>query len=237
MNNFKTWLLVLMSIMLISLLIPHHKSCSQCSNVYQIDEPFDKVRKVMMRKDSLRKMVEYSHGELISENWQSLTINPEKILRDWNVDGVAYFTIRMENKDTGSMILNFRLDVHIDQDWMESKVTLLESAGCLKEYTMYTHMLGNGDVTKVTNEVSIVYERFLPISHVQYVDKRVDGAACNSLFTSQEATIEIVKKHNRRRFLFHQTTLRSETMASTIGFVSESIESITKENSLPRTMK
>ena len=182
-------------------LVPRHASYSQRTGSYQIDQSFDRVRKIMIRGDCLREMVEYQHGELISHDWSNLTISAERLIQGWDVDGTGFFTVRVNDPDAGQMILDFRQDIHIDQSWMESRTTLVRPVGHLKEYTIVMRMEGRGSVTEVVNTVSLVYERKLPLSHVEYMNQKVDDSAQTSLIKGQEAMLKIVDRYKGKRFI------------------------------------
>jgi hypothetical protein len=184
-------------------LAQRHTSSSAQEHTYMIEEKFEKVRKVMMKKDSLEYLASYQHGQLLDQEWDDLYISSDRLLTTkWNVDGQGWFVVRVHDEHAGELILRFNQTAHIDKDWLESTNELAETVGPLKEYKIEVRMDADGDRTKVWSRVSLTYERRLPESYKEYMDTTVEESVIRGLQKSKEAIQSLVAKYTDKRFVF-----------------------------------
>lgn len=185
------------------LFVPRHRSTTKKFDTYMIEENFDQVKKVLVRTDALETLVSAQHGEVVHQEWDSLSFSSNRILTTkWNVDGKGEFTVKATDPHMGEVLLRFRQEVRVDEDWLKIDVFLAEPVGALREYRTVTHLSRDGERTKVHTVVSLIYERKLPRNYINYMDEIVEQSAQTTLDKSREAMRDLIAKYGDKRFIF-----------------------------------
>jgi hypothetical protein len=180
--------------------VPYHESIAQKDNTYYLDESFDRVKKILVKTDSLEEIVAHQHGQLVSRNWSNLHASSERLLKGWEINGSGEFVVRTTHPETGSMLLHFRQKVVIGST-INVISDLQEPVEYLKAYRTTLAMEPAGERTKVVSTVSLMYGRRLPLSYIAYMDKQVDQAGEQSIVRNEEAIRNLVQKYKGRNFI------------------------------------
>jgi hypothetical protein len=181
--------------------VPRHCSQGDQEDIYYIDEEFDRVRKILVRTDSLEEIVSYQHGEVLYQEWKNLDLSMRRLLGPWDVNGSGELVVRTEDPDAGSLVLKFRQTVHIDEDSLVSKTFLDSPVGNLKEYITELVMVREGEKTHVKNRIIIKYERRLPTSYIDYMDQKISESVSQGLEKNREAITSLIARYSGSRII------------------------------------
>lgn len=183
--------------------VPRHASSSKEVGSYTLDVPFDRVRKILIKTDSLEEIVRYQHGQVLHQEWEDLNVSTDRIIggNGWDIVGHGSFVVRAEDPDAGELILHFNQYVEIKKNSMVSRSWLSQPVGNLKEYETKMVMVGEGEQTKVSNEVYLKYERRLPQTHIDYMDGRVRESAKKAIAKSREGMTNFIEKYRDKKFI------------------------------------
>lgn len=196
-------LIVLISVTMLGFyfFVPRHCSKGGQQDVYYIDEDFDRVRKILTRTNALESIVSSQQGEVIHQEWEDLDLSANRLLGPWDVNGKGILIVRTKDADLGTLILKFKQTVHIDEDTLVSKSWLADPVGGLKEYNTEMVMARDGKKTKVTNQIYMEYERRLPKSYIDYMDRKIAESVAESLQKHREAVTELIAKYADKRII------------------------------------
>lgn len=164
---------------------------------YTISEPFDRVRKIMVRNDALRYIVEHQNAVVVNQKWQSLDFGT--VLSGWQVTGSGEFSILTDDPEIGSSQLNFKQQVRITQKEFRCDTWLVSPVGNLKQMTTRLEMQGDAKLTRVKTTSEIVYQRRIPKRYVQVMSERVQRAVRRQLDSSRTAVLSLVGKYSGER--------------------------------------
>ena len=183
--------------------VPRHASSSKKVLTYTIDQPFDRVRKILIKTDSLEEIVQGQHGEVLHQEWYNLNVSADRIFggEGWDINGSGTFVVRTEDPDAGELVLHFHQTVEITKTGMTSRSWLVSPVGNLKAYETIIVMKGKGEHTEVVNTVYLQYERRLPQRYIQYMDGRVAESASNAVVKSREGMLRLINKYRDKRFI------------------------------------
>lgn len=181
--------------------VPRHCSQGDQIDVYYIDEDFDRVKKILMRTNALDKIVSSQQGEVLYQKWNNLDVSSERLLGPWDINGQGELIVKTKDPDAGTLILKFKQTVHIDKDSLVSKSWISERVGSLKEYNTEMVMIREGERTKVTNRIYMKYERRLPTSYIDYMDRKVAESVAESLQKHREAVVKLIASYSDKRII------------------------------------
>jgi len=182
-------------------LVPRHCSQGAAEDIYYIDEDFDRVRRILVRTNSLEEIVSNQHGEVLHQSWHNLNVSADRLRGPWDINGHGEFIVRTNDPDAGPLILRFRQVIHIGENSLVSESSLVEPVGNLKEYRTHMTMVRDGEKTKVTNQITLKYERRLPTSYIEYMDQKVDESASSSLEKNRESMLSLVRRYADKKLI------------------------------------
>lgn len=182
--------------------LPEHESISQKSVTYTLDHDFEKVKKILVRTDSLEEVVAHQHGKVLSRQWNNLNISSQQLLKNWEVDGTAQFSVEADHPDTGKIVLDFHQKVFVGSTRISVVATMIKPVGFLETYRTTLEFEPDGLRTKVISTVSLSYKRRLPRRYIPYMDGQVSAAADRGLTRGEEAIRQLIDKYKDKRFIF-----------------------------------
>ena len=196
--------IVLMTVVMILawMFIETHTSRASKSSSYVLDVKFEDFKKVMIRRNSLEEVISYQHGQLISQQWDNITLSSDKLLHGWEVDANGYFIVNMDMGQMGKMNLRLKQEVHLDKTKLHTVTTLMEPVGGLQQFTSTMLIEPQGEQTKVSETVTIVFKHKIPKNFGPTMDQLVDQGAAEALTKSREAILHLMSKYgNTKKFV------------------------------------
>jgi hypothetical protein len=198
-----TIIVILFVLMSYVLFVPRHSSNGYYSGVDYINQDFNTVRKVLVLNDCIEEIISQQHGELLNNEWEKFNITINKILGlKWEFDGVANLTVKFKDPHAGNLILFLKQEIYIRNNLIENKIYLEKPVGALEQYNVHMRLTPDesGSKTKIEMTVSLQYSRNLPVTHIKYMDKKVQNAADHNYNNGIEAIKMIVEKNKNRLF-------------------------------------
>jgi hypothetical protein len=181
--------------------LPKHESRSHREATYFIDVEYEKVKKILVRTDSMPEIVEYQHGELLFREWKSLSLSSDKLFQGWQVEGSGEFVVRTNDPETGTLELRFRQKILISESGARIEADLVQPVGSLIDYRTVMDLRPSNGGTEVSNSITIVYARRLPSTYVEYMDSKVAEATKQGLQRSEQAMRNLVNKYKDKKFI------------------------------------
>ncbi len=198
---------LLLVAMIVYSLIPVHRSVGSKTGSYYIDADFERVRKIMVRTNSLEKIVSQQHGQVLDQKWSDLSLHAQN-LRSWNIDGRGAFVVKTIDPVEGELILYFTHEVAIRKDSLSSAASLVQPVSHLQSFVTTIRMTPEDNRTRVDSSVSLRYDRKVPSQYRRYMDAKVQEAAERNWLKGQEATIALVDQYRNSNIILPQIPLK-----------------------------
>jgi hypothetical protein len=180
---------------------PLHQSRSQKDAFYEINMPYDNVRKALIKGNALEEIVAYQQGRVLTKEMTKLNLSSDRLLSGWEADTAGRFTVAIENDQVGQLILSFNEESHVSKTGLQSTVTLAAPHPYIQHIRSDMKMTPNGETTIVDVHVELIYERRVPWFMREFMDRKVDEATDIMVQRNKEAMGNFMAKAPKKRFM------------------------------------
>ena len=191
-----------------------YEASARVENEYRIEEPFPRVRKIMVRTNAVKDVVGMSKSEFIDQEWDALSFDIGQLLRDpeWEIAGKGRLKVLTKDPYVGEHLITLLQDVQVRQGTIEVVTALETPTDRLREYRVESHfgsalsaesgsgLAGPQDATLVRSSLLLTIATRTPLVWRSVALRRVHDAARESL-AAQETAIQKVVAENRDSLL------------------------------------
>ena len=194
-----------------------HRGESLQTDSYTIPYDYDKVRKILVRTNSLEALVRGS-GDLLDQKWHELSISTpdngrtkiigkDSVFKTWILQGEGIFRVRIKDGHFAGEVITLKLKVWINKDQMRFDVALLEPSVHLIKYDSTTFVVRDGARTKFRTDLCIGVQITAPSCFVRHgqVQREVEQSVASDLVNSQRAIEAQINKYKDTRLLIPLT--------------------------------
>jgi hypothetical protein len=185
------------------LLYPHHTAEIAVERSFVLENNFDDTRKILVRTDASKRLIEAFGAEILEEKWNNVTFGVERfrpIKWDIILDGRLKVKIR---QDYINEILLLNQKSQVEPDQVTSKLSLIEEAGLIQGYENHIKFYRCDEGTKVQIRMFIKIGRRIPNwpplkSRIQAT---LEEEAHKTLENSEEAIRKLIKERSGKKLL------------------------------------
>ena len=171
---------------------------SSATHEFQIDAPMERVRKVLVRTNAVKKIVAMADAKLLDQEWLNLDfdINRPLLKRDWHVDGEGQLVVESNNAYLGTheMTLNQSVDIKRDRLYVENDLD--QPSGPIREYSATLELVPGDDgeaTVKSSLKLNITTTANWFTSSI--VESSIKKSALDSLKNQEQAIRQVVDDH------------------------------------------
>ena len=191
----------LFSFRLFRFYVVNHISNVVLEDTYSLPFEFSRVKIVLMKNDVMEEIISNDHGEIIERKWDKFVLSGNRPFRDGiNINGSGEFLISKNEPDIGKILLKFKQQVSLTRTEINSNVKLIEPIGHIKEIETTMQVIEKEKETLFKIRTYIKYERLIPRSMIETVDKKVKESASKMLRTNREVVTKIVEENVGEKF-------------------------------------
>jgi len=164
---------------------------------YRMEEPFDKVRKNLVRTNSMDEFVEAQHGQLLDIKYEKLEMNIARLFgQKWEIRGRTVATVKQENEWIGDQILIIQQKLYISPDKLLVESKLRKPTPFIKEYTQYTTVEREGNGTRVRENIDMTISVIAPKPFVskQFIKDEMDKASIQGMARAERVMREVASR-------------------------------------------
>jgi hypothetical protein len=182
--------------------IKKHTFESKKSNKYILNYPFKNVKMIMLRTNVLEKIIAAEQGEIVEKKWDNFTLSSARIFRDGiELKGNGNFVISKKDPYMGDMLLDFYQDVDIKKYFIKCFTKLKKSCSYIKDIETNTIIKEDNDQTLFEFDISIKYERNVPVMMIKDIQEKIDNVVEKSLEKNQEIITKILKEYKDKNII------------------------------------
>ena len=196
------------------LLVPlPYEASALVENEYVIDEPFSRVRKIMVRTNAVKEVVGMSKSEFVDQQWDTLNLDVGQLLRNsqWEISGQGRLKVLTKDPYVGEHLITLLQDVEVKEEQIHVVTSLETPTDRLRDYRAESSFgtalpelaaaaAAAPETTLVRSSLLLTIATSTPLVWRSVALKRVHEAAEESL-AAQEAAIRRVVDQNRNSLL------------------------------------
>jgi hypothetical protein len=176
---------------------------SEVTHQHSFSSPYDydKVRKILVRSNSLGVIVRGSAGELLDERWVSLSVSTPKrggLLRGvWELQGEKIFTVRVLSGYPQGQLMVLRQVVSVTADRLVSVVSLAEPHEFFTRYETRTEVSQVGQQTQFVTQTTVGVRVRAPQFYLkqEYLDQEVSQSVTGGLVRTQKIIEGLIEQY------------------------------------------
>ena len=177
---------------------------SSAVHQFTIDEPMERVRKILVRTNAVKKIVAMSDAELKGQKWLDMGFEmPGKLLdRNWHVEGEGKLGVLIKNSYIGDNQITLNQAVDIKRQRLHVTNELDQPAGAIRDYdsvmTLTPDDIGNAAFeTKLELKIKTTANWITKSK----VEKEIKASAEKSLQRQEQAIREAVQEQDGKMFI------------------------------------
>ncbi len=171
---------------------------SHAKHEFTINEPMERVRKILVRTNAIKTIVAMADAELKDQQWLNLTLenNARLLDRDWELKGEGQLVVVSNNTWLGRPELTMDQRINVKPERLESQNTLNQLATPIQGYDSILLLTpeANGDAHFATTLKIVIVTRTSWLAR-GLVQSRIQTAAKEALITQENALRSIVREH------------------------------------------
>jgi hypothetical protein len=185
------------------LFYPYHSAQIAVEHSFVIDNDFDDTRKILVRTDAAKRLIEAFGVEVLEEKWDNVTFGVDKFRPiEWDINLHGRLKVRVKEEYFDEILL-LQQDSHVERDLVVSKISLIEDAGLIKGYQNHIKFCRDGDKTKVCIRLYTKVGRRIP--NLPYLREKIQNelekASEETLKESEEAIRKLIKERSGKKLL------------------------------------
>lgn len=169
------------------------------SGSFKVDLPFEELRKIMVRSDACKEIINADPGsKLISQKWDNTNFQLGKIdflHPHWQVEAQGQLKVEFTDHYIGKAVADLNQSVTIVPDKIESLIKLKNPQGRLLGYSVATEMFSKDGKSEVKQTLQLKIETPAPWFARGYARSRVKSSARRIVKSMQKHILAAVKKH------------------------------------------
>ena len=177
---------------------------SSADHQFTIDEPMERVRKILVRTNAVKKIVAMSDAELKGQKWLDMDFEmPGKLLdRNWHVDGQGKLSVLIKNSYIGDNQITLNQTVDIKRQRLHVTNVLDQPVGAIRDYDS-TMTLTPDDVGNAAFESKLELKIKTTANFITKgrVEKEIKASAKKALERQEQAIREAVKEQDGKMFI------------------------------------
>jgi hypothetical protein len=168
---------------------------SSATHQFSIEVPMERVRKVLVRTNAVKKIVAMADAKLLDQEWLQLEFEIDRPLlkRQWHVDGSGQLVVESSNAWLGTHELTLNQSVDIKPDRLYVENALDKPSGPIEKYSATLELVpdeaGNATVNSSLDLMISTRANWLAASSVR---RGIKQAALKSLKDQEAAIREVV---------------------------------------------
>lgn len=172
---------------------------SSATHTFTIDQSMERVRKILVRTNAVKKIVAMADAKLMDQKWLNMQLDVEGSIlkRDWQVGGDGELTVEMNDSYLGTHELVLAQQVDIRPQRLESKNNLKEPTGPIQQYqstvTLSPDELGNASIECTLDLQVNTNANWLIASRVE---REIKASAEKSLRRQEQAIRDVVAEQD-----------------------------------------
>ncbi len=165
---------------------------------FVIDQPMQRVRKILVRTNAIKKIVAMANAELLDQKWLDMQFEIEGPLlkADWKLDGHGELIVKTNNAYIGQHEITLNQKVDITPDRLHATNELARPNGPIREYTSILTLTpdpaGNAEINSSLHLKIRTSASWLTSSRVE---SEIRKAALESLKNQEQALRAVVAEH------------------------------------------
>lgn len=169
------------------------------SGSFMIDMPFEEVRKIMVRSNACKEIINADPGsKLISQKWDNTNFHLGKIdflHPHWQVNAEGQLKVEFTDSYIGTAVADLTQTVTIVPDKIESLIKLNSPQGRLLGYSVATEMFSKDGKSEVKQTLQLKIETPAPWFARGYARSRVKASAKRIVKAMEQHILKAVKQH------------------------------------------
>ena len=187
-----------LTVVLVAAVPLRYQTAATVEHRYVLEEPFSRVRKILVRTNAVKNVVGMTNSEFIDQQWEQLSLDVDRLLFDaqWNVQGEGQLRVRTKDEYVGEHVIDLRQRVDIQPDLMHVTTKLQTPTDRLKDYDVATTFgEDSGGGTLVQSQLTLEIDTSAPLLFRSVARRRVREAAYRSLHGQEVAIRQVVDQH------------------------------------------
>ena len=168
---------------------------------FSLPYDYDKVRKILVRTDSLGVIVRGSAGELLDERWLRLSVGTPKrggwLRGVWELQGEKVFRVRVTSGHAKGNVLVFRQVVSVTGDRVVSDISLIEPTAFFTRYDSHTEVSQVGKWTRFFSQTTVGVRVRAPKFYLKqsYLDQELSESVMGGLLRTQSIIEGLIERY------------------------------------------
>jgi hypothetical protein len=169
---------------------------SSATHEFEIDVPMQRVRKILVRTNAVKKIVAMADAKLLDQEWLNLDFDIDRpiLKRDWHVDGSGQLIVQTNDAYLGTHDITLKQSVDIKPDRLYVENDLDQPSGPIREYHATIELVpGENGNAKVKSSLDLMVSTSSSWLASAVVERSIKDAAMDSLEKQEQAIREIVE--------------------------------------------
>jgi len=204
MNKLKAWIFGLLALLILggvtAAMIPAKTLVVPSVGQHQfvLDEPMQRVRKILVRTNAVKKIVAMADAQLLEQKWLQMQLELARPLfnRDWHLDGTGQLIVETNDSYIGQYEITLEQSVDITPDRLFAINKLSQPIGPIQQYTSTIELTPdkNGNA-KISSSLKLEIKTTASWLTSSIVESEIRVAAQNALEKQEQAIRQIVESH------------------------------------------
>ncbi len=172
---------------------------SSAEHEFLIDRPMERVRKILVRTNSIKTIVAMADARLKDQQWLEIRFeNDDRLLdRDWELSGDGQLEVVTRNGWLGEVELQLDQSIKVRVDRLESTNQLASPAGPVRDYDARLLLTPDGEgKAHFATSLQLVIQTRASWFTRGMIESRIRSAAKESLVNQESALRQIVEEHD-----------------------------------------
>ena len=168
---------------------------STAEHQFVVEVPMQRVRKILVRTNAVKKIVAMANAELESQEWLDMDFDAKRPIldQDWKVDGQGELKIVIHDAYLGEVPLTLTQDVAVEKNRLNVTCVSTSNSGPIQEYrsSMVLTPDANGDAQFQTS-LALQIKTTANLLNRQIVSSSIRNSAMKALEQQEQAIREVV---------------------------------------------